>query len=255
MSTVDLPDRPWSPDRARTVQPPYDGCLPRGTYGLSNSTAAAGPLVGSGRTVIVTATRLPAFATGLATWLGSKETGWRVIDTDDAATAAELARGYPADAVVATDDIDGVALGAGLAGGVPLLVLLGAPNRDREVALVRSGACGILGADVNRATLVDAVAALISGRSVIGVATLRAVAAQESQSPGLSTRQVEIVQMLSEGLTTREIARRLFVTPSTVKTHIARIGDKLGVQGRWAVATTAPAFLVGDRGRGGPMLG
>jgi DNA-binding CsgD family transcriptional regulator len=52
------------------------------------------------------------------------------------------------------------------------------------------------------------------------------------RSLGLSPREVEIVEALAGGESNKEMARRLGISPNTVKTHIARIYDKLGVQRR-----------------------
>ena len=52
------------------------------------------------------------------------------------------------------------------------------------------------------------------------------------QSLGISVREYEVLELLAEGLSNAEIAERLFVSPNTVKTHIARVYDKLDVSRR-----------------------
>ncbi|HEV2865781.1 MAG TPA: response regulator transcription factor [Allosphingosinicella sp.] len=52
------------------------------------------------------------------------------------------------------------------------------------------------------------------------------------RSLGLSPREVEILDALADGESNKELARRLGISPNTVKTHVARIYDKLGVQRR-----------------------
>ncbi|HEV2866002.1 MAG TPA: response regulator transcription factor [Allosphingosinicella sp.] len=52
------------------------------------------------------------------------------------------------------------------------------------------------------------------------------------RSLGLSPREVEILDALAGGESNKELARRLGISPNTVKTHVARIYDKLGVQRR-----------------------
>lgn len=54
----------------------------------------------------------------------------------------------------------------------------------------------------------------------------------EPDSLGLSTRQVEVLDLVSRGLTNQEIAQELFLTPKTVKNHINQIFSKLGVLNR-----------------------
>ncbi len=57
----------------------------------------------------------------------------------------------------------------------------------------------------------------------------------------LSERELEVLRLVAEGLTDREIGDVLFVSPRTVATHVARMLDKLGVESRTAAATMARA--------------
>lgn len=242
MSTVDIPGRPWSPERAQTLETPRGVDFPSGSS-LRSECADSGAehIPGGTETTIMIATCLPAYASGLATWVGAVP-GWRALHAESCAHAGATAARTSVAAVIATDDGDIPSLTRALQDHAPLLVLIAEPDRAREVRLVRCGAAGVLLMNVTRTALVNAVGTLLNGGTVISADTLRAVIAPAA-SHELSTRQAEILGMLATGLTTREIARRLVLTPSTVKTHIARIGDKLGVQGRWAIATTAPALL------------
>ena len=52
------------------------------------------------------------------------------------------------------------------------------------------------------------------------------------QELGITPRELEVLQLIAEGLSTREIAERLFVSENTVKTHSARVLDKLGASRR-----------------------
>jgi DNA-binding NarL/FixJ family response regulator len=58
-------------------------------------------------------------------------------------------------------------------------------------------------------------------------------------SPGLTPRELEILQKLAEGYTNRQIATLLFVSPKTVGVHVERIFRKLDVHDRVAAATKA----------------
>jgi DNA-binding NarL/FixJ family response regulator len=60
----------------------------------------------------------------------------------------------------------------------------------------------------------------------------RAVALNPAVTAQLTSRELEIVRLLAEGMSSREIAERLFISPKTVSTHIDRILVKLGVHSR-----------------------
>jgi DNA-binding NarL/FixJ family response regulator len=58
------------------------------------------------------------------------------------------------------------------------------------------------------------------------------VNAQAVESLGMSARELEVLELLAAGNSNKEIARRLEVSPNTVKTHIARLFEKLGAKRR-----------------------
>jgi DNA-binding CsgD family transcriptional regulator len=55
----------------------------------------------------------------------------------------------------------------------------------------------------------------------------------------LTERELEVLQLVAEGLTNREIARRLFISPATVRTHLEHVFEKLGVGSRTAAVRAA----------------
>ena len=59
------------------------------------------------------------------------------------------------------------------------------------------------------------------------------------RGPQLSERETEILKLMAEGMTTPAIAKRLFVAPSTVKTHVGRMYEKLEVTERAAAVAEA----------------
>lgn len=52
------------------------------------------------------------------------------------------------------------------------------------------------------------------------------------QSLGITPRELEVLELIAEGLSNREIAERVFVSENTVKTHLSRVFDKLGARRR-----------------------
>jgi two-component system, NarL family, response regulator LiaR len=59
-----------------------------------------------------------------------------------------------------------------------------------------------------------------------------AVDSARAEAIGITPRELEVLQLIAEGLSTREMAERLFVSENTVKTHTARVLDKLGASRR-----------------------
>jgi DNA-binding NarL/FixJ family response regulator len=63
------------------------------------------------------------------------------------------------------------------------------------------------------------------------------------EHPQLSVRQRQIVELLAQGMTTKEICRELNISPNTVKTHVASIFRALGVRNRAQVVAVTQAWL------------
>jgi len=77
--------------------------------------------------------------------------------------------------------------------------------------------------------------------------------ATRANPAGLTTRQLDVLNLLGEGLTNAEIADRLVVSPRTVEHHVAAVLTKLGARTRREAARRAAAFRPtgqGTRGRG-----
>jgi two-component system, NarL family, response regulator LiaR len=55
---------------------------------------------------------------------------------------------------------------------------------------------------------------------------------REVEARGITPRELDTLRLIAEGLSTREMAERLFVSENTVKTHCSRLFDKLGVNRR-----------------------
>jgi len=86
---------------------------------------------------------------------------------------------------------------------------------------------------------------LLAGRSRLGLEQpVAAVAALESVSSpaaslGLTRRETEVLALVAEGRTNRQIGQALFITPKTASVHVSRILAKLGVAGRGEAAAIA----------------
>ena len=84
--------------------------------------------------------------------------------------------------------------------------------------------------------------------SAAGLAEALRRRSEHKQTP-LSVRETEVLELLAEGSSVAQVGKTLYMSESTVKTHIAKIYDKLGVHNRaGAVMTAVRMGLVGDTG-------
>lgn len=133
---------------------------------------------------------------------------------------------------------------------VPATVLV-ASTRDDDGHVrtaLRYGASGFLGKDASPLCLVQAVRVAAAGNSLVGPGpTERLVrglaAAPRSAVPWpaepLTSRECEVSRLVARGLTNQEIAAELFISLSTVKTHLGNVQAKLGARNRVEIAARA----------------
>lgn len=117
---------------------------------------------------------------------------------------------------------------------------------DQEIVYkaLAAGAAGYLSKDARGNEIADAVVAVARGETVLGRDIQAAVAQRirqtaEQTQPALSAREREVLQLVSAGLSAPEVARRLNLSPTTVKTHLQRVYEKLGVGDRAAAVAEA----------------
>jgi DNA-binding NarL/FixJ family response regulator len=127
-----------------------------------------------------------------------------------------------------------------------VLVLTSFTAEDEVLPAVRAGASGYLLKDVAPADLEAAVRTVHRGGVVLGpevAPTVMGEVARGRSAPGveeLTRRETEVLRLLADGLTNRELAAALFVSEKTVKTHVSSILSKL----RLADRTQAALFAV-----------
>ncbi|MEU9576107.1 response regulator transcription factor [Streptomyces chilikensis] len=149
-------------------------------------------------------------------------------------------------------DGDGVSVCRELRSRMPGLACLMLTSFDDEEALLDSimaGASGYVLKQIRGSDLVSAVRAVARGQSLLDpsatarlMARLRDGQPKEEESedlPGLTGREREILALIGEGLTNRQIGQRLYLAEKTVKNHISRLLAKLGVERRIQAAVIA----------------
>ncbi|MGW1621002.1 response regulator [Streptomyces sp. NPDC002172] len=124
-----------------------------------------------------------------------------------------------------------------------VLVLTTYDTDSDTLPAIEAGATGYLLKDAPREELFTAVRAAAQGRTVLSpaVASRLVSAVRTPAAPGnepLSAREREVLTLVARGTSNREIARELFISEATVKTHLTHLYAKLGVNDRAAAVAT-----------------
>jgi DNA-binding NarL/FixJ family response regulator len=139
--------------------------------------------------------------------------------------------------------IDGVATTTALRAQDPAPAVIILTTFDRDVEIIRAieaGAAGYLLKDVSPDTIVASLKDAASGRMVLAPEMAqRVVEGMRKPSLRLTEREVEVLRLLDQGASNREIARTLFVSEATVKTHLVHLFSKLQVESRAKAVTLA----------------
>ena len=123
-----------------------------------------------------------------------------------------------------------------------VLILTAYDNDQYIFALLEAGAAGYLLKNVRGRELIHAIRAVHDGESVLHPAVARRIIGQlvypapnhtevQSTEP-LSEREIEVLKLAASGISNKEIAEQLFLSPRTVQAHLGNIFNKLGVASR-----------------------
>jgi DNA-binding NarL/FixJ family response regulator len=194
----------------------------------------------------------PLLRTGFRMIL-SAETDLRVVgEAGDGASAVELARRLRPDVVlmdIRMPGMDGIQATRALAGPgveepVKVLILTTFGLDEYVVESLRAGASGFLLKDAPPEDLVEAIRIVAAGEALLAPSVTRRLLdrvasrlppANEDTIPALSQlteREMEVLKLMARGLSNAEIAEKLVVSETTVKTHVSRVLAKLDLRDR-----------------------
>ena len=186
----------------------------------------------------------PVVRSGLSGLLGGEPDIEVVGEASDGSEGVERAKELEPDVVLMDlrmPVMDGVeATRLITAAGGPRVLVLTTYDTDTDILrAVEAGATGYLLKDTPRDALVDAVRAASRGETVLAPPLAAKLMRQVRSNDQLTAREVEVLALVSRGMSNGDIAQELFIGEATVKTHLLHAFDKLGVSDRTAAVTTA----------------
>jgi len=129
---------------------------------------------------------------------------------------------------------------------VQVLVLTSFADGENVVRALDAGAAGYLLKDAEPGSLVDAVRAVASGQSPLDPRVARTYLSTRRRTPSgpeLTDREREVLALVGMGLANKQISRRLDIREGTVKAHLTRVFQQIGVRDRTAAALWAREHL------------
>jgi DNA-binding NarL/FixJ family response regulator len=145
--------------------------------------------------------------------------------------------------------------------GVEVVVLTTYADDESVIAALRAGARGYLTKDASSEEIERAIRDAVCGRTrldpavqerlveMVTAGPLSPVAAAMPPGGSLTDRETEVLRLMAQGLSNREIASQLFVTEATVKTHVNNVFGKLDVNDRAAAVSWAFRSGIAATGR------
>ena len=194
----------------------------------------------------------PLLRTGFRMILSAESDLMVVGEAGDGATAVDLARRLKPDVVlmdIRMPGMDGIQATRALAGPgvedpIKVLMLTTFGLDEYVVESLRAGASGFLLKDAPPEDLVEAIRIVAAGEALLAPSVTRRLLdrvasrlppANEDTIPALSQlteREMEVLKLMARGMSNAEIAEKLVVSETTVKTHVSRVLGKLDLRDR-----------------------
>jgi DNA-binding NarL/FixJ family response regulator len=136
---------------------------------------------------------------------------------------------------------------------IACLILTSYDDDEALFSAIMAGAAGYVLKEIRGNDLVGAIRTVAAGQSLLSPSVTRRVLARLREGPredpvlaGLNPREREILALIAEGLTNRQIGTRIHLSEKTVKNYVSSILDKLGLTSRTQAAVVALKHLTGE---------
>jgi DNA-binding NarL/FixJ family response regulator len=184
---------------------------------------------------------------GLATLLALADDIAIVAQAGDGAEAIDLAKIHQPDVIlmdIQMPHVNGVEATKTIRSILPatqIIILTTFDDDEYLLAGLRAGACGYLLKDMPSEQLADAIRSAAKGQSPIGPEMARKLVNLVTHSPiapppptasELSEREIEVLRLIADGSSNKEIAEKLFIAEGTAKNHVSNILSKLEARDR-----------------------
>lgn len=196
---------------------------------------------------LVVADDHPVVRTGILGMLAGHDEFLVVGEAATGAEAMDCARRLQPDVVLMDlrmPVLDGVSAVARITAELPAVKVLVLTTYDSDEDILRAieaGATGYLLKDTPREELFRAIHAAAQGQPLLAptVAARLLARVREPVPEQLTPREVDVLRLVAQGASNKQIANRLFVSEATVKSHLLHVFAKLGVDDRTAAVTVA----------------
>jgi two-component system nitrate/nitrite response regulator NarL len=208
-------------------------------------------VTGPAKVTVVVGDDHPLFRDGVVRALASSGSIDVVGEAEDGLASLELIRLHRPQVALLDYRMPGLD-GAQVAAAVrrdelPTRVLLISAHDESAIvySALQEGAAGFIPKESSRTELIDAVLNCAKGRDVVAPSLAAGLVGEIQQrrsvsdTPTLSAREREVLALIASGKTIPAMAKELFLAPSTVKTHVQRLYEKLGVGDRGAAVAEA----------------
>lgn len=201
----------------------------------------------TGKIKLLIADDHPVVRMGLRGMLDGQEDFEVVAEVENGAQAVEAAGRLRPDVVLMDlrmPEMDGVTATASIVERTPearVLVLTTSDSGGDILRAVETGATGYVLKDAPREELFRAVRAAAEGKPLLApdVAAHLMTRVRWPSEEALSGREVEVLELVAEGTSNRDIASKLWISEATVKSHLLHIYDKLGARDRASAVSAA----------------